>query len=145
MIIFPFNRKVIIDKKQCDEEKLAFFRNIVSEKNQKKTEKKTSIKFFLSSAIIVFYAVLFAVIIAIHVNINAHSYNPEYPNTTYVSFEACLNAGTVKDIVIIQNKYVEYTFTGNEEDEKYFTVYSGDIDQLTEKLDNADVNWKFGQ
>lgn len=144
MIVFPFNRAINIEKSQCDEEKLAFFRNIVPEENQKKTDKKTAKKFFANSFPMVLYTVFLAVIIVMRVNTNARAYYPEYLETTYISFEACLDAGTVKDIVIINNKFIEYTFIGRGEDERYYTVYSGDdIDQLTEKLDSIDVSWKF--
>lgn len=144
MIVFSFNRAINIEKSQCDEEKLAFFRNIVPEENQKKTEKETAKKSFAISSLLVLYTVLLAVIIVVRVNINAHAYYPEYLETTYISFEACLDAGTVKDIVIINNEFIEYTFIGRGEDERYYTVYSGDdIDQLTEKLDSIDVSWKF--
>lgn len=144
VIVFPFNMSINIEKSQCDEEKLAFFRNIVPEENQKKTEKETAKKFFAISSLLVLYTVLLAVVIVVRVNINAHAYYPEYLETTYISFEACLDAGTVKDIVIINNKFIEYTFIGRGEDERYYTVYSGDdIDQLTEKLDSIDVSWKF--
>lgn len=144
MIVFPFNKAINIEKSQCDEEQLAFFRNIVPEENQKRTEKETAKKFFVITSLLVLYTVLLAVIIVVRVNTNARAYNPEYLETTYISFEACLDAGTVKDIVIINKKFIEYTFIGSGEDERYYTVYSGDdIDQLTEKLDSLDVSWKF--
>lgn len=143
MIIFPFNRAITIDKKQCGEEKLGFFRNIVPKENQNKTERKTAGRFFVYSSIIVLYALLLAVILLIRININARTYDSDYPPTTCSSFEACLDAGVIKDVVIIQNEYIEYTYTGREEDERYFTVYTGDINQLTEKLEDDNVNWKF--
>lgn len=144
MIVFPFNNAINIEKSQCDEEMLAFFRSIVPEENQKKTAKETTKKLFAVTALMVLYTVFLAVVIVVRVSTNARAYYPEYPETTYISFEACLNAGTVEDIVIINNKYIEYTFFGRGEDERYYTVYSGDdIDQLTEKLDSLDVSWKF--
>lgn len=144
MIIFPFNEVINIEKGQYDEEQLAFFRNIVPEENQKKTEKETAKKFFAITSLMVLYTVLLAVMIIVRVNINARAYYPEYIETTYISFEACLDAGTVKDIVIINNKFIEYTFIGRGEDERYYTVYLGDdIDKLTEKFDSLDVNWEF--
>lgn len=144
MIVFPFNEVINIEKGQYDEEQLAFFRNIVPEENQKKTEKETAKKFFAITSLMVLYTVLLAVMIIVRVNINARAYYPEYIETTYISFEACLDAGTVKDIVIINNKFIEYTFIGRGEDERYYTVYLGDdIDKLTEKFDSLDVNWEF--
>lgn len=143
-IVFPFNRVINIEKSQCDEEQLAFFRKIVPEENQKKTEKKTAKKFFAVTALMVLNTVVLAITIAWRAGINSHTYYPDYPATTYVSFEACLDAGTVDDIVIIDNKFIEYTFTGRGEAERYYTVYSGDdIDRFTEKLDSLDVSWKF--
>lgn len=143
MIIFPFNRGISIQKSQCDEEMLAFFRRIVPGENQKKTEKKTAKKFIVSTALSVLYTVLLAVMIVLRINQNARYY-PKYVETTYISFEACLYAGTVDDIIIVDNKYIEYTYTGRGEDERYYTVYSGDdIDLFTEILDGMCVNWKF--
>lgn len=144
MIVFPFNNSINIEKRQCNEEQLAFFRNIVPEENQKKTEKKTAKNFFAITSLMVLYTVLLAVMIVVRVNTNARAYNPEYLETTYISFEACLDAGTVEDIVIINNRFIEYTYIGRGEDERYYTVYSGDdIDRLTEKIDSLDVSWKF--
>ena len=144
MIVFPFDRAINIQKSQYNEEQLAFFKGIVPEKNQKKTEKETAKKCFVISALLVLYTVLLAVIIAVRVTTNARAYYPEYLETTYVSFEACLYEGTIKDIVIINKKYIEYTFIGYGEDERYYTVYSGDdINEFTEELDRLDVNWEF--
>lgn len=144
MIVFPFDRGIYVDKSQCDEEMLAFFRSIVPEENHKKVEKKTAVKSFIVSAAIALYAALLAVLIVMRVNLNANSYAPKYPESTYISFEACLDYGSVKDVVIIKNKYVEYTYTGRGEDERYYTVYpDDDIDWLTNKLNALDVDWKF--
>lgn len=144
MIIFPFNRAIDIEKSQCDEEMLAFFKKIVPEENQKKVEKKTARKFFVISSLLVLYTIFLAAIIAMIVNINSRAYYPEYLETTYISFEACLDEGTITDVVIINNKFVEYTFTGYGEDERYYTVYpDDDIEQLTEKLDRLGVSWEF--
>lgn len=144
MVIFPFNRQICVEKKQCDEEMLAFIRNIVRQENQKKVEKKTAKKFLVSSCLGVLYTVLLAVMIAVKINVNAHAYNSEYVETTFTSFEGCLYYGTVKDIVIIDDKYIEYTYTGRGEEERYYTVYSGDnISQFTEILDIMDVTWRF--
>ncbi|MBD5128943.1 MAG: hypothetical protein HDT43_03320 [Ruminococcaceae bacterium] len=144
MIVFPFNNTITIEKSQCTEEQLAFFRSIVPEENYKKEAKKTGKKLFVGTALAVLYTALLAVMIAWSAGKNSRSYYPEYPQTTYTSFEACLGAGTVEDIVIINNKFIEYTFIGRGENERYYTVYSGDdIDRFTEKLDFLDVNWKF--
>lgn len=144
MISFPFERVVCIEKDKCDEEILAFLRGMVPEGNQKKTEKKTFAKNLIISLAILIYTVLLAILIVRQINIKANTYYPQYPKSTYESFEACLDYGSVKDVVIIKNEYIEYTFTGRGEDEKYFTVYPGDdIDWLTNKLNALDVDWKF--
>ena len=143
-IIFPFNRAIDIEKNQCDEEMLAFFKKIVPEENQKKVAKKTARKLFVLSSLWILYTIFFAVIIAVRVNANARAYDPEYLETTYLSFDACLDKGTITDVVIINNKFVEYTFTGHGEDERYYTVYpDDDIGWLTKKLDRLGVSWEF--
>ncbi len=141
-IVFSLGRSIDIDKTQCDEEKLAFFRNIVSKDSQKKARKKSCQKFMIRLIAAILVAVLYAFQIAEIVNINKHAYYPEYQNTTYESFEACLAEGTIKDVVIINDKYVEYTFMNFTGDERYYTVCFGDIDHLIQKLNNADVNWE---
>ena len=144
MIVFPFNRWINLEKSQYNEEQLAFFRNIVPKENQKKIEKKTAKRLFVLSIFMALLPVVLAVFIAETVITNAHAYYPEYAATTYVSFEACLNAGTIEDIVIINNEFIEYTYIGRGEPERYYTVYSGDdIDKLTEKFDSLGVSWKF--
>ncbi len=142
MIVFPFNRTITIDKTQCDEEKLDFFRNIVPKENQKKAEKKSSRKLIIRLSLNILYAVLLAVLLGVCIHADSNHYISEYQCTTYESFEACLDAGTIKDVVIVKNKYVEYTYTGRMEEERYYTVCSDDIENLIEKMDNADVNWK---
>ncbi len=141
-IIFSFNRTITIDKKQCDEEKLIFFRKLVPEENQKKSEKKTSIKFAVRTLFVVLYAIVLAVLLGIFIHEDKNRYIPEYQCTTYESFETCLEQGTIKDVVIVKNKYVEYTYTGRMEEERYYTVCSDSITDLIQKMDNADVNWE---
>ena len=144
IIVFPFNRTISIEKSQCDEEMLAFIRKTVPKENQKKSEKEAARSWLVKSSLSVLCTALFAVIIAMRINLNARAYSSEYIETTYTSFEACLYVGTVKDIVIIDDKYVEYTYTGRGEEERYYTVYSGDdINLFTEILDGMCVNWKF--
>lgn len=141
-IFFTLDRSIIIDKNQCDEEKLEFFRNIVSKENQKKARKNNFKKFIIHLTVLTLVAIMYAFQIAELVYINKHAYYPEYQNTTYESFEACLDEGTIKDVVIINDKYVEYTFMNYTGDERYYTVCSGNIDHLIQKLDDADVNWE---
>lgn len=142
VITFPFGRAIAFDKKQCGEEKLEFFRSLVPQDNQKKAEKKNSQKLLVRFAALMLYAIFLTLTIGRYVYINKYHYASEYQNTTYESFEACLNAGTITDVVIINNKYIEYTYTGRMEDERYYTVCSGDIDELIQKLEYANVNWK---
>lgn len=143
VITFPFGRAIAFDKKQCGEEKLKFFRSLVPEDNQKKSEKKNAQKLFVRFAALTLYAIFLTVTLARYVYINKYYYVSEYQNTTYESFEVCLNAGTITDVVIINDKYIEYTYTGHREDERYSTVCPGDIEQLIEKLEHANVNWKI--
>ena len=145
LITFPFGRVVGIEKKQCDEEMLAFFKNIVPKEKQKKSEAKYAEKYLLISALNIFLAVTLATAIVRTVDLNAdYYYSTKYPESSYESFDSCLDYGYVKDVVIIKNKYVEYTFTGRGEDERYYTVYpDDDIDWLTNKLNALDVDWKF--
>ncbi len=144
LIVFPFSRTISIEKSQCDEEMLDFIRKTVPEENQKKSEKETASHWLVKSSLLVLCAAALAILIVVIINQNAHVYNSEYIETTYTSFEACLEVGTVDDIVIVDNKYIEYTFTGRGKDERYYTVYSGDdINLFTEKLDIMDVTWRF--
>ena len=142
MIVFRFNRSITIDKSQCDEEKLDFFRNLVPKENQKKAEKKTSRTLVICLLLNILYAALLAVMLGVHIHAYNNLYISEYQCTTYESFENCLNAGTIKDVVIIQDKYVEYTYTGRMEEERYYTVCTDNIEFLIQKMDSADVNWK---
>ena len=141
-IVFSLGRSIDIDKTQCNEEKLAFFRNIVSKESQKKFQKNSCKKLIIHLIVAIFVAVMYAFQIAEIVNTNKHAYYPEYQNTTYESFEACLNEGTIKDVVIINDKYVEYTFINYTGDERYYTVCPDEIEHLIQKLDDADVNWE---
>ena len=70
-----------------------------------------------------------------------YSYGSRYPKTTYESFLACLDAGTVKDVEIIHNRYAEYTFTGRGTDERLYTIIEGDFRILTDLLDAKGVEW----
>lgn len=141
MVIFNLNRSVTIDKSQCDEEKLDFIRNIVPEEKQKKTEKKATknniIHLILYSLIVIYLSVT----IIAYIYLDKNTYEPKYPSTTYESFMGCLEHGTITDVVIIKDKYVEYTYTGYEEDERLYTTCD-DIDELIEKMQELDVDWE---
>lgn len=144
IVSFPFGRSIQIYKEQCDEDSLDFIRGIVSAKNQKKSEKKNIPAFLVRLTLLLIVAAAFAFIIGYYISWNKNHYVSDYPNTTYVSFEACLKAGTISDVVIIKDKYVEYTFTNKNEQTRYFTVFEGDdINELIEKLDKYNTNWKY--
>ena len=141
MVIFPLERSVTIDKSQCDEEKLDFIRNIVPEEKQKKNEKKTLIKHIIDLIIHSIIVIFFAVLIGMYIYLDKNTYDPKYPSTTYESFIGCLEHGTITDVVIINDKFVEYTYTGYEEDERFYTTCD-DTDELIEKMNELDVDWK---
>ena len=141
MIVFPFRRMIALDKRRCSKENIAFLRSIVPEENQKKIERKTSVKLSVTAVIVVLYSVMLAFMIWAYAKSNANTYHSDYQNTTYESFVACVDAGTIKDVVIIKDKYIEYTFSGSKGDERYSTVCPDDIEHLKEKLDKAYVNW----
>lgn len=143
MIFFTLGRSVTIVKNQCNTEQLEFFRNIVPEESQRKKEKKNFRSFLVKFVVMTLIAIFYAFLIYSYNYINKNAYYPEYPCTTYESFEECLNAGTIEDVVIIKNKYIEYTYTGRMKNERYYTVYSGNTAQLEQILENADVNWKY--
>lgn len=141
MVIFNLNRSVTIDKSLCDEEKLDFIRSIVPEEKQKKNEKKTLIKQIINLIFCLLIVITLAVAITAHIYLEKNRYNPEYPSTTYESFIGCLEHGTITDVVIIKDKFVEYTYTGYEEDERFYTTCD-DIDKLIEKMEELDVDWE---
>lgn len=140
-VIFPLNRSVTIDKSQCAEEKLDFIRNIVPEEKQKKTEKKTLIRHIIGLILHSLVVIYMAATIIAYFYLEKKRYNPEYPSTTYESFMGCLEHGTITDVVIINDKYVEYTYTGYEEDERFYTTCD-DTDELIEKMNELDVDWE---
>ncbi len=140
---FQFGRAIHIYKGQCNEDELEFIRGIVPEDKQKKAAQKTIRSFILRLILLIFCAALLGSVIAFERKVN-NRYHPEYANTTYVSFEACLKAGTISDVVIIEDKYVEYTYTGKGQQTRYYTVYDGDdIDELIAELNEYNTNWKF--
>jgi len=144
IIKFPFGRSIQIFKDQCDEDSLDFIRGIVPENNQKKSEKKTIPSFLIRFTLLIILAAAFAYFIGYYASWEKNHYVSDYPNTTYVSFEACLKAGIISDVVIINDKYVEYTYTGKGKKDRYYTVYDGDdIDELIAELNKYNTNWKF--
>ncbi len=67
----------------------------------------------------------------------ADPYCPDCPKTTFESFEACLKGGLVKDMTVIKDRFIEYTFTGHAEDERLYTVFEGDRETLDALLANS--------
>lgn len=141
-LFFALGRNISIEKCLCTEEQLDFIRNIVPEEKQKKYRKKSSI--LLIVCIILYCLTIFYIgssIVRMY-NINKNSYYLKYPNTTYESFADCIDDGTIKDVVIINNKFVEYTYTGHDKDERYYTVCTKNIKKLKTKLDENDISWE---
>lgn len=141
-LIFALNRHISVEKSLCTEEQLNFIRNIVPEEKQKKYRKKSSIMLII--CILLYCVAIFYIgssILKIY-DINKNTYYLEYPKTTYESFEKCLDNGTIKDVLIIKDEFVEYTYTGHDKDERYYTVCSKNIKKLKTKLDNNDISWK---
>ena len=134
MITFPFHRQVTISKENCDEEQLRFFRNIVPPEKQQKQEKKAAALGWILIAICLIYALMLACEIKLALTHQTPAYSSDLPRTTYESFEACLMSGYVKDINIVSQRYLEYTFTGNKEEKRLYTYYDGDLSKLDSLL-----------
>lgn len=138
---FQYGKSIVVDKTTCTAEQVDFIRNIVPKGSMDKTKKKTAVR--MTIRIIV--AVICVVVAGIYIY-KKYNYYPdrtEYVCTTYVSFYDCVSVGLVKDIVIIDNTFIEYTFTGNGTDERYYTVYKGNIDDLVHFFDRNHTNWEF--
>lgn len=142
IVFFSLKRGFTIDKNQCTEEYINFIKNFVPKDKQKKIEKKNAKIFIFRLSVLVILAIILGGFIGIHHYVSKNTYYLKYPNTTYESFLACLEYGTIDDVLIINDKYIEYTFTGRDEDEKYYTVCSNDIDHLIRTLNDEDVSWE---
>ena len=147
IIVFPFNRSISLEKELYSDEQLDFFRSIVPEQKQKKFEKKTLIRFIIKTLVNIVISVVLAVsifrLVKLNAEIKAESYHSQYTNTTFESFEGCMNYGLIRDVVIIKDKYIEYTYIGNDEETRYSTKCpDGKLDDLKEKMDKLDVEWK---
>ena len=147
VIVFQLSRNVIIEKSQCSEWQLEFLRNVVSEKNQKAIEKKALISGLIKMILMIAYIAMLSYsvvqIARIRKVMNSYEYTTEYEYTTYDSFIDCVGAGTIKDVAIYEDRFIEYTFFGRGYDERYYTSYDGDISVLTMILDSRYVNWKI--
>lgn len=142
MIQFSLKRGFIIDKKQCTDEQIDFIKNIVPKSKQAAVEKKFYIKFIPLISFFIVIAILFGRSIGYHNHVNKNTYYLTYAGTTYASFVACLEHGTVDDVLIINDTYIEYTFTGHDKDERYYTVCSGDIEDLIRMMNDKYVYWE---
>ena len=138
---FQFSKHFVIDKNNCTEEQLDFIRNFVPKSNMDVTRKKTRAK-MIRKIVIAIVCVLWLGVF-IYRDINYYPDRTKYANTTYSSFYDCVGQGSIKDVVIIDDKYVEYTFTGNSTDERYYTVYKGDMKLLIDYLEANNTNWEY--
>lgn len=145
IVVFPFNRRICAIKSECTEEQIDYIRNIVPESHHeealKKTKRKCLIKIIAFSVYIVLLAVSVYQTVRVRSQMSSYEYNTKYESTTYESFINCVSVGSIKDVVIYEDRYVEYTFTGYEEDERFYTCYDGDMSVLTMILDSYGVNW----
>lgn len=136
MICFTLGRRVTIDKQNCDAEQLAFFKAIVPLERQRKKEKTAAISGWLSFTAVILYIFLLACEIKLSANPRTNSGASQYPSSTYESFVGCLKDGHVKDVVVKEH-YLEYTFTGHSEDERFSAYYNGDLSELKGLIENA--------
>ena len=90
----------------------------------------------MSVAAVILYIFLLACEIKLAANPKAKSGASQYPSTTYESFVGCLKDGHVKDVVV-KDHYLEYTFTGHSEDERFSAYYDGDLTELNGLIENA--------
>ena len=141
-IIFSLNRGFTLDKKQCSQELIDFIKGLVPIEKQKKINKKSKLKHIIAVSVIALVAILHGCTIVGLSYIRNNTYYLKSPGSTYESFLACLEHGTVDDVLIIKDRYVEYTYTGREEDKRYYTICSEDINELIEYLNYYDVTWK---
>ncbi|MBQ8928698.1 MAG: YcxB family protein [Oscillospiraceae bacterium] len=142
MLFFQFGRALTIDKSLCDEEMLTFFRDIVPVQKQRTALKKTRRRLIVRMAVLAAYLILCTFLVGLYVRIERNTYHTSYPGTTYESFAACVEDGTIKDVVIIRDRFVEYTYTGHRSDERYYTECPEDVSELTTLLDRENVNWR---
>ncbi|MGN0395041.1 MAG: hypothetical protein ACI4EF_06735 [Coprococcus sp.] len=150
MITFPVGNWIAVDKSKCTQEQLQFVRNIVP-LDKKENDIKKSARKYMCTALISFiqFLVLGACIFVLGFNPSRtknenHAYltYTELQNTSYSSFVDCVKARTIKDVLIIDDRYVEYTFIGRGYDERYFTECDN-IDELITILDSNYTNYKY--
>lgn len=147
ILVFPMNRNIVIRKDMCTEEQLEFLRNVVPEKNQTEAQNKSHKSYLIRIIVGTVYGLMLAVCISYNLRIresmSGYEYTTKYENTSYISFMDCVGNGTVKDIVIYEGRYVEYTFTGYSEDVRYYTTYDGDMSVLKTIFEAYGVNWQI--
>ncbi len=149
VIVFPFNRGVSVIKSKCSETQLDFLRSIVPVDHQKAIEKKSKRKCTVKIILLAISILVMVLDLAMHIRVsmimNSYVHTTEYEYTTYSSFVDCVAAGTIEDVVIYEDLYLEYTFTGRGEDERYFTSYEGDMDACIDILERYGVNWEYAK
>lgn len=69
-------------------------------------------------------------------------YSP-YPRVEYRSITENLKFHCFKDVEIIRNRFIEFTFTQKGEETRYCTIAEEDISELTEELDAYGINWSI--
>ncbi len=142
IIDFSLNRAIFIDKRQCTAEQIDFIKSLVPPDKQKKHLRKPFIRFIISFVIQAVCVLGLCHTIGMLVYIEKTAYVLNYPKTTYDSFVDCVLDDSVEDVLILNDKYIEYTFTGYDEDERFYTVCTGDIMNLKAVLDDEHVKWK---
>lgn len=141
VVVFQFGKSIVLDKSKCSDEQLKFIRSVVPESSLKAAQSKSLRKMITRVVVVVIAICLLST--TIYTYATNYPIHTEYAATTYVSFSGCVKEGNIKDVVIIQKKYVEYTFTGRGNEERYYTVLDGSLDELIDMLDKYDVNWEF--
>ncbi len=142
-LLFSCDRFFVFDTAQCTDEQISFIKNIVPYPKQRKFERKCTAKF---AVVLIFFILLVTfggVIIGMSNHVSRNTYYVNCPSSTYESFVACLEYGTVEDVLIINKSYVEYTFTGDDENKRYCTKCSDDIGSLIQLLEEENVEWEI--
>ena len=147
IIVFKFNRAICLEKELYSDEQLDFFRSIVPEQKQKKFVKKTLIKYIIRTLLYLVVVIILTVpnvkLLVLISKLEDAPYQSQYTSTTFASFENCMNYGHVKDVVIIRDEYIEYTYIGDDGLIRYSTKCpDGKLDDLKEKMDKLDVEWQ---
>lgn len=146
MIMFPGKKSVILDKSECSEDRIDFLKNVVSEEKNTAHRKDISSKMLLIIIVMAAYMIMQVVCIVqlskARSIADEYEYMTRYQQTTYESFIDCVEIGAVKDVVIYDSIYVEYTYVDEGKEKRYYTEYYGDEDILAKILNNYSINWE---